>query len=48
MTMTPRRPAPPGFRWIFCREYRHWRSGKIMRAADYGYEAWYFLVRCKG
>lgn len=22
--------------------YRHWRTGKIMYAADYGYKAWPF------
>jgi hypothetical protein len=42
---TKRKPAPPGYRWIFVPEFRHWRSKKILRAADYGYEAWCFLVR---
>lgn len=33
-------------RWklIFCTEYRHWRTGKLMRASDYGYKAWPFKV----
>ena len=39
------RPAPPGFRWIFTATFRHWRSGKILKAKDYGREAWCFLVR---
>ncbi len=43
--MACRNPAPPGCRWIFVTEYRHWRTGKIMRARDYGYDAWRFLVR---
>lgn len=45
MGTSTRKPAPPGFRWIFVPEYRHWRSKKIMRAVDYGYTAWCFLVR---
>ena len=40
-------PAPPGFRWIFVTQYRHWRSGKIIRAVDYGREAFRFLVPTK-
>lgn len=40
-------PAPPGFRWIYTPTFRHWRSGKILRAADYGYTAWRFLVRAR-
>ncbi|MEI9954499.1 MAG: hypothetical protein WDO74_37415 [Pseudomonadota bacterium] len=41
----PRKPAPPGFRWIFTPFFRHWRSGKLLYAVDYGLEAWCFLVR---
>jgi len=41
-------PAPPGFRWVYTTHYRHWRSGKVIYAADYGYEAFRFLVPCKG
>ena len=26
----------------FVTEFKHWRSGKVMRAADYGYKAWPF------
>lgn len=41
-----RKPAPPGFRWIFVPKFRHWRSGKILWAKDYGLDAFCFLVRC--
>lgn len=40
-----RRPAPPGFRWVFPKKFRHWRSGRDLYAADYGYDSWCFLVR---
>lgn len=43
--MKPTKPAPAGFRWIFVKSFRHWRSGKIIRAEDYGREAFCFLVR---
>lgn len=41
------RPAPSGFRWIFCR-YRKVRgkSGRVLDAHAYGWKAWAFLVRC--
>lgn len=26
----------------FVTEYTHYRTKKLMRAKDYGYEAWYF------
>jgi hypothetical protein len=39
-----RRPTA-GFRWIFVAEFRHWRSGKLIRAKDYGRKAFYILVR---
>jgi len=26
----------------FKTRYRHYRTGKIMEASDYGYKAWYF------
>lgn len=39
----PRKPAPPGFKWIFT-PYRKGRGGKILYARDYGYEVWCFLV----
>lgn len=40
-----RRPAPQGYRWVFCLEVRHWRSGKLMRRKDGRRFA--FLVRSK-
>jgi hypothetical protein len=39
------RPAPPGFHWVFVAWFRHWRSGKLIVAKDYGKEAFCFLVR---
>lgn len=30
---TPQKPDQPGF----VAQFKHWRSGKIIRAADYGY-----------
>jgi len=42
-----RRPAPKGCKWVFVPSFRHWRSKKIIRAADYGREAFCFLVRCR-
>tara|TARA_B100002049_G_C16083504_1_gene378253 strand:+ start:2607 stop:2756 length:150 start_codon:yes stop_codon:yes gene_type:complete len=40
------KPAPKGFKWIFCR-YRKVRgkSKKRLDAHEYGYQAWAFLVR---
>ena len=43
--MANQKPAPPGFRWIFVRAFKHWRSGKMIYAADYGRTAFCFLVR---
>ena len=31
--------APRGYRWIYVKEFRHWRSGKIVRAVDHGKKA---------
>jgi hypothetical protein len=41
-------PAPKGYRWVFCSAFRHWKSKKILRAKDYGREAWCFLARSPG
>lgn len=41
------KPAPKGFRWIFCRYRRVHNSTKVLDARDYGYEAWCFLVRSR-
>jgi hypothetical protein len=38
-------PAPPGRRWIFIKSFRHWRSGKIIHACNYGKQAFALLVR---
>ncbi|MEM7755667.1 MAG: hypothetical protein AAF297_08535 [Planctomycetota bacterium] len=38
-------PAPPGYRWIFCRYFRHWRSGKKVYPKKSRY--FRFLVRVK-
>ena len=40
-------PAPEGYQWIFCTEYRHAKSGKIVKASEYGRKAWCFLVRIR-
>jgi hypothetical protein len=40
-------PAPPGMTWIFVAEFRHWKSGKIIRAVDKGKKAFCLLVRSK-
>jgi hypothetical protein len=34
------KPAKPGKRFV--RWFRHWRSGKVIRAEDYGLKAFYF------
>lgn len=31
--------------YVFATSYRHWRSGKIMLASDYGLKAWCFLKK---
>ncbi len=47
MAHDPPFEAPTGFRWVFCKSFRHWRSGKVLNAEDYGRKAWCFLVRAK-
>ena len=42
---TKLRKAPAGWRWVFCRYRRVKNSNRILDAREYGYEAWYFLVR---
>jgi hypothetical protein len=39
------KPAPKGFKWVFCR-FRKVRgtSNRVLDARDYGYETWCFLV----
>ena len=41
------RSAPAGFRWVFVKSFRHWRSGKLIQAEDYGRQAFCFLVRSR-
>jgi len=43
-SFNPPFPAPPGMRWVFCTEYRHWKAKRILRAKDYNKKAWAFLV----
>ena len=39
----PRKPNPrPKGSVRFVTEYVHYRTGKLMRAVDYGYKAWPF------
>jgi len=38
-------PAPPGYRWVFCPRFKHWRSGKMIEAKDHGLDSFRFLVR---
>lgn len=45
MGKAPKKAAPPGFRWIFVRQFKHWRSGKMIVATNYGKQAFCFLVR---
>lgn len=42
---TPHRPAPPGFRWVYCKCFKHWRTGKLVypKTAD----CFMFLVRAR-
>ena len=35
---------PKGIRWVFCKQYIN-RWGKLMVAADYGYQFWRFPAR---
>lgn len=30
---------------IYCTEYRHHWTGRIMRASDYGYKCWHFIKK---
>lgn len=39
-----RKPPPPGFRWVFCPRFKHWRTGKYVYPKNAEYFA--FLVRC--
>lgn len=37
------KPPPPGFRWVFCTRFKHWRTGKYVYPKNAEYFA--FLVR---
>ncbi len=39
--------APRGYRWIFVKQFIHWRSKKVIRAEDHGRQAFCLLVRCR-
>ena len=38
-------PAPAGYHWVFTPRRWHRGAKRYLYAADYGYEAWAFLVR---
>jgi hypothetical protein len=44
MAKIERSAPPPGYRWVFCKSYRH-RCGRVLVASDYGHDAWCFLVK---
>lgn len=33
--------------WVRCRFYRHYRTGKLMDAWEYGYPYWTFLAKIR-
>jgi len=37
---------PPGFRYVYVKHFRHWRTGELIEAKNYGRDAFRFLVRC--
>lgn len=39
------RPAPAGYRWVYCKCFRHWRTKKIVYPKKG--DCFMFLVRCK-
>ena len=41
-----RKPAPSGYKWVFCRYRRKKNGTELLDAHAYGYNAWCFLVRC--
>lgn len=40
------KPAPPGYKWVYCRYRRKKNSEERLDAHAYGYNAWCFLVKC--
>lgn len=43
--MSDQKPAPKGYRWVFCRSFKHWRTGKPVYRKDG--KCFAFLVRSK-
>ncbi len=43
MKHQPPFPAPAGYRWVFCKSFKHWRSGKDVYPKTA--ECFCFLVR---
>lgn len=39
MDKTKKQQSPESLPVAFVTEFRHWRSGKMIRAADYGHKA---------
>lgn len=45
---TPKKATPKDKQQVpFGKQFKHWRSGKIYRAEDYGHKAWPFGKRKK-
>lgn len=42
---TQKKPAPKGWKWVYCRYRRVKNSTRVLDARDYGYDSWAFLVR---
>jgi hypothetical protein len=42
-----RKPPAPREGSVFVTEYRHWRTGKLMKASDYGLKAFCFPSKGK-
>ncbi|MDN7849957.1 hypothetical protein [Burkholderia seminalis] len=39
------RPAPPGYRWVCCKCFKHWRTGKLVYPKNA--DCFMFLVRTR-
>jgi hypothetical protein len=40
-------PRKPDRKVVFVKSYKHYRTGKVMIAAEYGYVSWRFLLKKK-
>lgn len=40
----PSKKPPPGYRWIFCKSFKHWRTKKDVFRKNGGF--FRFLVKC--